>query len=192
MQCEICKKKEAIIFVKEVIFGETKTHALCEDCAKKHKETLMPSSMQIDKLIQSLMNFAEEEIKDKKTNKKIIKKQKTKRCEKCGSTYDEVIVSGWPGCEYCYKTFEKELLEIVAKTSKEITYVGDFPKSTNKKNVNNKNDDKEKIIKYKVELNDAIKIEDYEKAAMLRDKIKKLEAKNKKKNEKGNKNDNSK
>ena len=70
--CEICKRKEATFFIKEQVFGETKTHSLCEDCAKKHKETLMPSNIQIEKLIKSLLDFTEEE--NEAPKKKVIKK----------------------------------------------------------------------------------------------------------------------
>ena len=194
MICEMCKKKDATIFIKEVVLGKTKTYALCDDCMKKHKETMIPSNIQIDKLIQSLISFADEETKKINKKEKITKKQKTKRCENCLSTYDEVILAASPGCEECYKYFENEIMNILKKVSNEKIHVGKMP---SKKNTSEELNDKDELIrKYKLELNDAISCEDFEKAAKLRDEIRKLNEveinkKNAKPKKKGKKDDNS-
>lgn len=177
MVCEICKKKDAIFFIKEVVFGKERQLALCEDCAMKHKETIMPSNMQIEKLIKSLLDFTGEETKS--TPEKAPKKHKNKRCPVCGSTYDEVILGSTIGCAKCYDTFRSDIDEIVDSISKDISYKGDNKKSTKTSKTKKTNDiDKDVLLRdYKKDLNDAIKNEDFEKAAMLRDEIKKLEGK---------------
>ncbi|MCQ2979343.1 MAG: UvrB/UvrC motif-containing protein [Clostridia bacterium] len=185
MLCEICKRKEATFFIKEQVFGETKTHSLCEDCAKKHKETLMPSNIQIEKLIKSLLDFTEEE--NEVPKKKVTKKQKMKKCNTCGSTFDEVILAGVAGCADCYKTFKSDIDELILRNNKLVTYEGTAPKSIKKKSSTTKNKKLETEItirEYKVELNNAIKNEDFEKAAKLRDLIKELENKNDKETKK--------
>lgn len=179
MLCEICKRKEATFFIKETMLGETKTHALCEDCAKKHKDTIMPSNMQIEKLIQSLISFTEDEL-EKDESKKITKKQKSKKCPKCGSTYEEVVLSKIAGCSECYKTFSSEIDELINKVARNVSYHGAKPKSTKTRKTNE--EDTSKLIReYKKDLNEAIMIEDYDKAAKLRDLIKTLEGKDDKK-----------
>ena len=72
-----------------------------------------------------------------------------------------------------YKTFNKEISEMISRVSKDITFVGDYPKSANTK----VSDERMTLRTMKVELNEAIKEEDYEEAARLRDEIKKLEKK---------------
>lgn len=179
MVCEICKKKEAVLFIKEVVLGKQRTYALCEDCAKKQKDVMLPQNLQIEEIIKSLLEFTEEDDK-KKEVKKPLKKHKNKRCPVCGSTYDEVILASTCGCSECYKTFRSDIDEIVDKVSKTISYQGLAPKKNTKK----KTTEEEKIISlrdYRKELNEAIKVEDYEKAAKLRDLIKELEGKDTKK-----------
>lgn len=178
MLCEICKRNEATFFIKEVILGETKTHSLCENCAKRYKETILPSNMQIEKLIESLISFANDD-NEKEETKKITKKQKDKKCPKCLSTYEEVILSKVAGCPYCYKTFKKDIEELINKVSKDISYNGKKPDSILKpKKIKETKEEKlDKLREYKKELNHAIEIEDYEKAAKLRDMIYEIENK---------------
>ncbi len=179
MLCEICKRKEATFFIKETVLGETKTRSLCEDCARKYKDTMLPSNLQIEKLIQSLISFTEDEL-DTKDNKKVTKKQKNKKCPKCGSTYDEVVISKVAGCSYCYKTFASDIEELINKFAKDTKYIGTKKSSKKTSSAKTKKDNNEILRDYKKELNEAIKIEDYEKAAELRDKIKELENKEEK------------
>lgn len=172
MLCEICKKNEATFFTKYDIMGETITRAYCSKCAAKYKEDKILNSPSLSQLIESLMNFAGDDL-IAEPKKKITKKQKEKTCPKCGSTYEDVIVSLHPGCEECYETFNKEITEMISRVSKDIAFVGDMPKSASSKI----SDDRMQLRNMKVELNEAIKEEDYEEAARLRDGIKALEKK---------------
>ncbi|MCQ2748728.1 MAG: UvrB/UvrC motif-containing protein [Clostridia bacterium] len=179
MLCEICKKNEATFFTKYVIMGETITRAYCASCAAKYKEDKILNNPGLSQLIESLMSFAGDELIEQ-PKKKVTKKQKEKTCPKCGSTYEDVIISLHPGCEECYKTFNKEISEMISRVSKDITFVGDMPKSAGFKEA----DDRMTLRNLKVDLNEALKEEDYEEAARLRDEIKKIEKKIKNDNRK--------
>lgn len=179
MLCQICKKNEATFFTKYDIMGETITRAYCSKCAAKYKEDKILNSPSLSQLIESLMNFAGDELISE-PKKKITKKQKEKTCPKCGSTYEDVVISLHPGCEECYQTFNKEISEMISRVSKDITFVGSSPKSANLKGA----DDRMTLRNMKVDLNEAIKEEDYEEAARLRDEIKALEKKIKNDNSK--------
>lgn len=93
-------------------------------------------------------------------------------CQKCGTTFDEFRRTGFLGCEECYEVFsgviESSLSKIQPSTTHKGTLAGEEGKKIEKKN---------ELDSLKDELKKAIIDERYEEAAVLRDKIKKLEEK---------------
>ncbi|MDA3887027.1 MAG: UvrB/UvrC motif-containing protein [Candidatus Delongbacteria bacterium] len=90
--------------------------------------------------------------------------QMIKTCANCGITIDRVSKSNRVGCAECYDVFADEIDEIL------------FEKiGNNKKTLDfGKQSDEEKIIILQEKLDSAIKDEEYELAALLRDELKKI------------------
>jgi protein arginine kinase activator len=74
------------------------------------------------------------------------------------------------GCSQCYETFKEGLIPLLKKIHGSTQHAGSSPKKKTKK----KRKFSGKIQELKEQLDEAIKKEDFEEAARLRDKIKEL------------------
>jgi protein arginine kinase activator len=94
--------------------------------------------------------------------------------------------SGKLGCGSCYDVFEEELLPIIGDVHKNAVHVGTVPtKSRGGSSGSAKS--RTKLDQLTAQLENAVSNEEYEEAAVLRDKIRELEKKSRKKRK--NKND---
>ncbi|NIA12368.1 MAG: hypothetical protein GWP10_22295, partial [Nitrospiraceae bacterium] len=94
------------------------------------------------------------------------KKRVQKICPSCGLTLKEFREKGKLGCANCYSTFGKEIRDILRKMYGKTQHFGKFPHQlrTYKTFLID-------VEKLKEELARAVKEEDYERAAALRDRI---------------------
>lgn len=168
MLCEKCRKNEAKIHVVMLMNGEKKETALCEECAKKLSNI---------KLGMDFANVNEVEIQklltlfDNKNVKKGIDISIDIVCKNCGQTYSQFRKSNKLGCSECYQSFSDLSEEYIEKYHQSTEHIGKIPKSEGSKFVKQKT-----LLKLKDELTYAVIEEDYEKAAVLRDKIKEIES----------------
>ncbi|HOJ92167.1 MAG TPA: UvrB/UvrC motif-containing protein [Dictyoglomaceae bacterium] len=121
----------------------------------KRRYSLCESCLQeiVREVLQSSMLF-EKEIKD------------LDNCPKCDREWEEIEESGIVGCSYCYVHFADKLESMISQYHGEKVHKGKAPKKTVKK--------MENILRYKIELSKAIENEDYEKAAEIRDILRKF------------------
>ena len=89
-------------------------------------------------------------------------KKNVKTCATCGITIQEIANTNRIGCPDCYNHFKEELKPFIMNYHKSLQHIGKSPKKINTGDL-------------KKALEDAIKKEDYELAAKLRDEIKNLE-----------------
>ena len=165
MKCEICGTREATVHLTEVINDKvTKLH-LCEQCAKA-KSDEMQSHFGLTDLLSGLMDLGPS-VPGGKTAKGV-----KIRCPVCGMTYYDFQKTGRLGCGKCYEMFAKNLGELLRKIHGSDKHVGKMP-FKGKEAVKGQQD----IQRLKNELNKFVRAEEFEKAALLRDKIKELEGK---------------
>ena len=159
MLCQICKKKEANIHLKEVINNETKELHVCEECARE--KGFLNQSFSLSSLIGGLTEESEIPFS---VAQKI-------QCPHCGLNYEQIREKGKVGCSSCYQTFKDYLLPLLEKIHGHTNHPGKVPGKL-------KIDEKGKEIhKLRKELEKAVKKEEYEKAAEIRDEIRKLNRK---------------
>jgi len=89
-------------------------------------------------------------------------KKTVKTCATCGTTIQDIANTSRIGCPDCYTTFKEELKPFIMNFHKAYKHIGKSPKRIDNKDL-------------KKALEEAVKKEDYELAAKLRDDIKKLE-----------------
>ena len=162
MLCDICKKNEAVVHYAEVVNGEIKKINICEECAKKKGFTEVSFSMG-DILGGMVSDIAQ-------GFEKIIAPEE--QCDRCGMTYDEFRKYGRLGCDNCYKVFEKKLISIIDTIHKHTRHKGKVPTAYREKYIKI-----EEIRELNKQLKEAVEKEEYEKAAVLRDKIRELKEK---------------
>lgn len=168
MKCQKCGANNANTHVKTIINGEFKEYDLCSECAKKMGYTNVFGDME-DEFSNFLGSFF---------GNVLPARTQATRCEFCGSTYSDIAKSGHVGCANCYSIFADELFPSIRRIHGNTTHCGKnsrlAEKAKQSKPAEETKDDKIKSLK--AELDKAVKEQNFEHAAELRDKIKELEA----------------
>ncbi len=155
MLCEKCGMNEATVKVTQIINGHKTLKHLCHDCAQADDVfkgiTLGFGGMFPE--FSSLHESVEE-----------------KECPLCKMKLSTFLKTSKPGCGECYSAFEKEMAPLLKKIHATNIHSGKVAKSGDEKVIA-----KRKIDLLKAKLQDAVKKEQYEEAAKLRDEIKEME-----------------
>lgn len=168
MLCEVCKKNEATVFITKIVNGNKQQLNLCEHCAKefdgfsigKGIEIVAPFSFQ--NILSGLLDYIGEV---PKTNAEV-----EVSCSNCGMTLRDFKEKGILGCSECYKSFSSTVNPIINRVQGKVEHVGKIPKKSGKEITT-----KKALINLKQELQKAIALEEYEKAADIRDKIREIQ-----------------
>lgn len=160
MLCDYCGKNQATALFKQSINGKTQHLHICDECANAMLYQNIFSDFSINEI------FSKSLFSGGYSNSKV-----QKVCDKCQSTLDEVMNTGKVGCDQCYCVFGNELLRTIEKIHGKSNHVGKVPESAQgTRRLRNQ------ITEYKVQLNQMIAEQDFEQAAILRDKIRQLES----------------
>ncbi|MFC1806739.1 UvrB/UvrC motif-containing protein [Candidatus Omnitrophota bacterium] len=171
MVCDLCKKRKSSVHLTEIVNDEVTELHLCEECAKA-KGAEMQQHFSIADLLSGLVDFPMEP-EHKKEHIKI-------RCKNCDMAYADFKKLGRFGCEHCYEAFRRALYPLLKSIHGTSRHIGKEPKSAPPKPTKSakakvvKKSEKQIIAELREELTQAIENEDFEKAAVLRDKIRML------------------
>jgi len=164
MQCQICNKRTATIHLTEINDGVRSEMHVCEQCAAE-QGIAAQSQMSINELLSHLLAVqpSDEEIFGPSDRDLV--------CPNCGFTLDRLRKEGTLGCPMDYKVFEQALLPLIerahgGKTAHSGKVPTKIPKDTRRF---------VEISQLRQQLEDAVRNEDYEQAAKLRDKLKQME-----------------
>lgn len=163
MLCDNCKKRQASVRYEESINGEKKKVNLCAICS--NKLGILNNNF-IDNM---LFSFFDEPLSVDYEN------LMGNKCNKCGYTFSDYANTGLLGCDECYNTFESKLTPILKKIHGKEHHIKEQKSIENKKENYEDHSNKNEIDRLKKELNKAIEKEEYEKAAVVRDKIRALQ-----------------
>lgn len=174
MLCQKCNKNQANVHLVKLVNGEKSDVWLCEECARKISDKSLGMSMvnlNQDSFQSILGDFFDNlDKKNKKPTKEI---NIDVVCKKCNMTYSKFKETGKVGCGECYNSFSDFLEDDIKKMQGSSTHIG-------KSSVDYKKNDEmfESVEELKRELKRAISEEAYERAAVIRDKIKFLQDSN--------------
>ncbi len=162
MLCQNCKQMPATSHIHSVVGGVVNDTYLCSECAANLKNSGF-SHNDIFDLLSSFLMSSDKSAED------------TVTCECCGTSFEEITKTGRVGCGNCYKVFNKQLSPALVRIHGKMSHVGKGSGMTNdfEQTVDTAKTKADRIEAMKKELEDAIKKEEYEKAAVLRDEIKK-------------------
>ncbi|OIO76449.1 MAG: hypothetical protein AUJ85_00405 [Elusimicrobia bacterium CG1_02_37_114] len=168
MLCNICKKNDATIFFKGIFDNQVVKINLCEECAKKKGIEFKPE-LSLPEIIATLSDLGLPIVTENK---------KTVKCKSCGLAYTEFKERGRLGCADCYNTFESYLAPLIERIHGKSKHTGKKTAPTTLESTGYEKEGlSQQISLLKKQLNEAVKSEEYEKAAELRDKIRELEKK---------------
>jgi len=166
MKCQICNKNEANIVFTQIVNNEKIVLQICSECAKKKGisvEIEKTSYPKVHSFIGSLTGDIGE--KDEKEIPNLT-------CNVCGLTFTEFKKNGLFGCDKCHAAFGEHISNLLKQIHGTDIYEGKLP--------NDLSGEGEKIKKLRrlhSELKRCIEMEDYERAAGLRDRISEIEGK---------------
>jgi protein arginine kinase activator len=160
--CSICKEKPATIFLSNISAENKKVDMdLCDACAKA-KGIDDPAALLIASADLMLGLGASLEVEQAAGGVEL-------KCPRCGFTQADFKKSGRLGCPECYKTFAEGLAGLLKTMHKGTRHTGKAPEALR---ATRENADRLKTLQAK--LTKAIKDENYEQAALVRDEIKQL------------------
>jgi protein arginine kinase activator len=165
MHCQECGQRPATVHFTKIVNGnKTETH-MCEVCAKEKGEFMgqTPNGFSINSLLSGLLNFESQGMPTPTPQ--------VLRCSSCGLTFSQFSQLGRFGCSDCYAAFEPRLEPILRRIHGGTHHSGKFPARAGVRIKQRRN-----IEEYRQELQLCIKQEKFEEAALLRDKIRSLEA----------------
>jgi protein arginine kinase activator len=164
MQCQVCQKNEATIHLTEITDGVRTEMHLCEHCAQE-EGIAIKSQIPLNELLSGLLAAQPED------DELFGRSDRAQSCPHCGFTLGRFRKDAVLGCPYDYEVFEKALLPLIEKAHDgKTSHCGKTP---SKAPVGTKS--QIEVMRLRQKLEAAVKNEDYELAAELRDKINKLE-----------------
>ena len=165
MKCEVesCEN-EATVHLTEIREGKKHEMHLCERCAAE-KGLPGKAHFSISDLLAGIASQAAQQTPKTKRGREAA-------CPVCGTTLSQFQSSGRFGCPDCYTTFSDDVQGLVEKIHDASQHTGKVPRRVSAEISLQKD-----VRQLQLELKRAIRREDYERAAALRDQIKQTEDK---------------
>ena len=159
MLCEKCGANTATTHIRSVINGKVYERHLCSHCAASDGY----GDVKGNNLTQMLTSMFGDTVTLQSQNKVV-------RCGCCGTSFEDIADSGRCGCAECYTTFYEQLLPYFKRLHGDIKHIGKTPKcDCQDKQPADTVQELRKLLK------ELIKQENYEQAAVIRDRIKSLQ-----------------
>lgn len=165
MLCSRCHKNEANVYYSQVVNGQKQELHICSQCAKELNLSAGTGLFSVDNFINGFLG---------KGFYNAITPQQTPTqtaCSSCGLSLDGFARTGRFGCPSCYEVFKPYLPEMLKKIHGSAAHTGKVPvRLQGKVRIRNR------LEELKLELAKAIANEEFERAAVLRDEIRKTTA----------------
>ena len=159
MQCSICKEKTATVHLTQIVGDKMQKMDLCEECAKA-KGINDPTGFGLADLDLVLGLGASQQIEQAAGGVEL-------KCPRCGFTQADLKKSGRLGCPECYQTFAEGLGGQLKTMHKGTRHAGKTPEA-----LRSSRDMSDRLRTLQNKLAKAIRDENFEQAAALRDEIK--------------------
>lgn len=172
MLCDECGKNKATVHLTEIVNDLVTKLNLCESCAKQ-KGAEAEQHFGIADLLSALSDV-EQPPAPASPGAPAAAKHK---CSKCGLTYEDFKRVGRLGCADCYKAFRTSLVPLLKRIHGSNQHIGKSPTAQSVDEVKTNSKRAQELEQAKQELLKAVRNEEFEEAASLRDKIKFLEKK---------------
>jgi protein arginine kinase activator len=164
MQCQICNKRTATIHLTEISEGVRTEMHICEHCATE-QGIAAQSQISVNDLLSNLLASqpSDEEL--------LAAADDVSSCPNCGFTLDRLRKEGTLGCPHDYEVFQHSLLPLIERAHNgSSAHCGKVPSK-----IPAETKQLAELAQLRQELEKAVRNEDYERAAEIRDKIKPLE-----------------
>lgn len=162
MKCQKCSRT-ATEHITEIHQGAA--HAELHFCDKHAREYLAQADLEPQASANSLMQFLAQTLGDAGP----APSRAEKECPMCGWSLEELQASGRLGCPHDWVEFCDELEDVLITLHGANQHVGKHPKS------NQDTDLRTELIRLRRDMQQAVELEDYERASEIRDRIRDIE-----------------
>ena len=162
MLCEECKQNEASYTISVMVGGEVTTRHLCGDCMAKMNMNI--ASGNIKSLLSSILSAITGNDNDSPKDEKpeVV-------CPRCRTTLSAFTKSGRLGCPQCYEAFHEQLQPMLLQLHGRVQHAGRQPLCS--EDAQRTRTRQEELTR---QMEQAVLVEDFETAALLRDQLKAL------------------
>ena len=174
MQCDVCKAKEAEVFLTQIVEGKMQKVNLCKACSND-RGVDDPTGFALTELLAGLGTSTETEKPAPIGGSHLhggasgSGESTAAKCPVCGFTQTDFKKTGRLGCSECYKTFADHLGNLLKAMHKGTRHTGKLPVR-----IARQHELTERMKGLQDDLQKAVREENYESAASLRDQIRKL------------------
>ena len=164
MLCQICGKNPASVHFTEIHDNKMSEIHVCERCAEEKGLHAAPHQHKFDiadllaGMVDAMTTSDEERVGQV-------------QCQRCGLAYSGFKETGRLGCSECYQAFQFQLRPLLRRIHGDTRHKGRLP-ARDGEGVSRSR----QLQRMHDELNRAVEREEFERAAELRDEIRKLEA----------------
>lgn len=176
MLCDECAKNKATVHLTEIINDQVTKLNLCEGCAKQ-KGSDVEQHFGIADLLAALSDIEQPAVTPAGLAGSTAPAPAKSKCSQCGLTYEDFKKIGRLGCGACYASFKASLTPLLKRIHGSNQHMGKSPSPISLKELKISTKIHDELELAKTELQKAIKKEEFEEAAALRDKVKFLEKK---------------
>ena len=161
MLCQKCGKNEANAHFEQIVNGSKSNLFLCDKCAALlgFDSLFSNQNFNLNSVIAGMLGISRPE-----------QVMSSDACPVCGAGFNFIVSNGKVGCANCYEHFYDKLLPSIQRIHGTIQHTGKLPDSAGVKLK-----ERRQLSELKSQLDDAIALQEFEKAAELRDKIRMIE-----------------
>ncbi len=161
--CDICGESPAVIHMQQIDNDVVEHLDVCRRCAEDHGySSTSVGDGPIQDMAEKLVSMAKDLTGDTETH--------GVRCASCGLLFSEFTKTGRLGCPDCYEAFMGQLRIVFRKTHGSTKHVGRKPGENEELR-----EERRELRRLRSELARALRREEYESAASLRDRIQELQ-----------------
>jgi protein arginine kinase activator len=161
MLCDQCHERDAVLNLTQIVENAVTQLHLCEKCAAERgiETTVSMPKHPLGEFLEAVQQQALQLPGD------------ATRCSSCGTTLRDFRASGRLGCAHCYSAFEQSLRDLLRRVHGSAQHVGRTYAVPNPALLERD----ASLGALRVQLQQAIEHEEFERAARLRDQIRALE-----------------
>ena len=171
MLCEQCKSRQAVVLIRERRGSEVKERWLCGQCASDSEIGPLLEQDSFGRFLSGLLGVTTKHARENEGGAQQL------TCQTCGLTYGEFTRNGRFGCGDCYSTFGPLIHPLIRNVQGGSVHSGKKPAASGEETRTRREaepDVQTQIEVLKEKQKEAIRDEDYEKAAHYRDEIRRL------------------
>ena len=180
MLCQNCHKNEATIHVQQIVDGHIQAYHLCEACAAE-KGAGAPDldGFNLAEVLFDIAGKVAGSVGNSAVEKDSSDEEPPAVCPACGWTLQQFRKTSYLGCPECYSTFASQVNSLLGNMHRGERHIGKIPLSagTEQRRGHEIALLNREIESLRKELDEKIRNEEYEQAAVLRDKIQDLNRK---------------